>query len=351
VFCDEAQDFTRVELDLIFRLCLFVDRKLDLTKIKRVPFAFAGDPFQTLNPTGFRWDAIQASFHDKLLDTLGENLYQSKEIQLNYQELNLNYRSTKNIVKLCNSIQALRAALFDITDLKPQRTWQMEEDSPMPVWFDKRKLVDWQQLGNEKDITIIVPCMLNEEKDYVQKDEHLNRMVRKDESGVPANVLSPARAKGLEFGRVVLYGFADSELGDLVGLLDEQESDPDRRLPKNILSTSSMSARAGRRSGCSSSTARRGSTNYGKSPTTNRCRRKSGRGSPKGKESGAMRLVDSMSERKTAGGRIAVIRWKMRNSWSSRVWQCVTRSCCAPQSCCMRTSKSRYRPGCAVLMP
>lgn len=231
VFCDEAQDFTRVELDLIFRLCLFVERKLDLTAIKRVPFAFAGDPFQTLNPTGFRWDAIRASFHDKLLDTLGENLYRDKDIGLNYQELNLNYRSTKNIVKLCNSIQALRAALFDITDLKPQRTWQMEEDSPMPVWFDKRKLVDWQQLENEKDITIIVPCMLNEEKDYVQKDEHLSRMVRKDESGVPLNVLSPARAKGLEFGRVVLYGFADSELGDLVGLLDEQESDPDRRLP------------------------------------------------------------------------------------------------------------------------
>lgn len=189
VFCDEAQDFTRVELDLIFRLCLFTDRKLKHEDIRRVPFAFAGDPFQTLNPTGFRWDAIQALYHDKLVDTLGENLY--SKISLNYKELSLNYRSTKNVVKLCNLIQAFRAAVFDIPTLKPQQTWQTEEASPMPVWFDRSKPNDWSQLSEEKDVTVIVPCMLNEEQEFVEKDEYLKSVVQTDEQGtVPSQLES-----------------------------------------------------------------------------------------------------------------------------------------------------------------
>jgi len=155
VFCDEAQDFTRVELDILFRLCLFVDRKLGHSDIARVPFAFAGDPFQTLNPTGFRWDAVQASFHDKLADTFTLGGGQGCIINFNYRELNLNYRSTKNVVRLCNLIQALRAALFDLPNLRPQGTWQMEASSPFPVWFDRNKPSDWEQLQKEKDITII----------------------------------------------------------------------------------------------------------------------------------------------------------------------------------------------------
>lgn len=229
VFCDEAQDFTRVELDLIFRLCLFTNRKLRHEDVNRVPFAFAGDPFQTLNPTGFRWDAIQALFHDRLVDTLGENLY--KQIDLNYQELSLNYRSTKNIVRLCNLIQAYRAAVFDISTLRPQQSWQTEAASPMPVWFDRNETTHWKQLQHEKDVTIIVPCMLNEEQGFVQKDEYLKSVVQTDDLGTPVNVLSPARAKGLEFGRVVLYGFADKEPEKLLASLEKSDQDDDSLLP------------------------------------------------------------------------------------------------------------------------
>jgi hypothetical protein len=65
IFCDEAQDFTRIELELLFRLSLFSERNIDSNTLKRVPFAFAGDPFQTLNPTGFRWGAIKSSYVEK----------------------------------------------------------------------------------------------------------------------------------------------------------------------------------------------------------------------------------------------------------------------------------------------
>ena len=197
--------------------------------IKRVPFAFAGDPFQTLNPTGFRWDAVQASFHDKLADTLGMNFYGN--IELNYRELNLNYRSNKNVVKLCNSIQALRGALFDLRELQPQHTWRLEMDAPLPVWFDIDNPGQWSTLGKEQDITIIVPCMYNEERDFVKSDPRLSEVVRVDESGVPLNVLSPTRAKGLEFGRVVIYGFAENAPANLLELLENNDLSEDDLLP------------------------------------------------------------------------------------------------------------------------
>jgi hypothetical protein len=231
VFCDEAQDFTRVELDLLFRMCVFADRSLSHTDISRVPFAFAGDPFQTLNPTGFRWDSIQALFHDKLVDTLGENVH--RNVELNYQELELNYRSTKNIVRICNLVQAVRAAIFDIPKLQPQRTWQAESNSPMPVWFDRDRPQDWEVLqeSQQSDVIIIVPCMLDEEQDFVQNDPKLREVVKVDELGVPVNVLSPTRAKGLEFGRVALYGFSEKSSADLLDLLDQDDYDGDRLLP------------------------------------------------------------------------------------------------------------------------
>ena len=70
IFCDEAQDFTNTELELIERLSLYSDRGLPNYLAKRVPFAFAGDPFQTLNPTGFNWSAMQASFHDNIVQKI-----------------------------------------------------------------------------------------------------------------------------------------------------------------------------------------------------------------------------------------------------------------------------------------
>jgi hypothetical protein len=62
IFCDEAQDFTPIELDILFRLSLFGRRSLQPEELPRVPIVFAGDPLQTINPTGFRWDAVRADF-------------------------------------------------------------------------------------------------------------------------------------------------------------------------------------------------------------------------------------------------------------------------------------------------
>ena len=89
-------------------------------------------------------------------------------------------------------------------------------------------------LKKQTELTIIVPCDEGGEKEFVQNDEYLNSIVEKDDTGVPQNVLSPSRAKGLEFNRVVLYGFGENAPDKLLNYLDQQNSfteDPDKALP------------------------------------------------------------------------------------------------------------------------
>jgi len=222
IFCDEAQDLTHIELEVLFRLSLFSRRSLTGQDLNRVPFAFAGDPFQTLNPTGFRWDAIKSIFYEKFIASLEPSACFGN-ISINYKELSFNYRSTSKIVNLCNSIQALRSVLFDIRGIEPQTTWQYEQGSPPPVYFIKNQHV-MDKLKEQTNLTIIVPCFKGEENNYVINDESLNKTVKKDDTGVPMNVLSAVRAKGLEFERVVLYGFGKDCPEDLFKRLDKDEN-------------------------------------------------------------------------------------------------------------------------------
>ena len=65
IFFDEAQDFTKIETDLILKLSVY--SKYDLTtreEDSKIPIAFAGDPNQTINPTGFRWGSTQEIFNE-----------------------------------------------------------------------------------------------------------------------------------------------------------------------------------------------------------------------------------------------------------------------------------------------
>lgn len=222
VFCDEAQDFTRIELEILLKLNLFSDRKVNPYDLCRVPFAFAGDPFQTLNPTGFRWESTKASFVEKFIHEQDPQKKSGLD-DLNYRELTFNYRSGANIVRLCNNIQLLRSAVFDIPEIRPQRCWYAEREAPMPVFFDKADASALSKLREQSEIRIIVPCEEGEESIFVSSDSVLSSFVSLDEAGVPKNVLSASRAKGLEFPRVVLYGFGDACPRRLVDALQREQ--------------------------------------------------------------------------------------------------------------------------------
>lgn len=96
IFCDESQDFTRLELRLIMQLSVFSQYDLGYQPVPSLPFAFAGDPFQTLNPTGFRWDSVGASFYNEVIMTLDPA--KQLNVEMNFKELKVNYRSSSSIV-------------------------------------------------------------------------------------------------------------------------------------------------------------------------------------------------------------------------------------------------------------
>ncbi len=233
VFCDEAQDFTRIELEILVRQNLFSDRSLRSAELGRVPFAFAGDPFQTLNPTGFRWDAVKASFAEKFIFEMDPSR-RSGRTDLNYRELSYNYRSTQKIVRFSNHVQALRAALFQMSELRPQEPWASEPRSFPVVWFRSNDATFWKRFREHGGFVVVVPCGEGEETEYVTNDPVLSEHIPIEE-GVPVNVLSAGRAKGQEYPSVLVYGFGAALERDLMvelsGIESSSISDPDRSLP------------------------------------------------------------------------------------------------------------------------
>lgn len=225
IFCDEAQDFTRLELQLVMRLSIFSQYDLEYYSVPSLPFAFAGDPFQTLNPTGFRWASVQAAFYDEVISAL-DPLNRSG-LSINFQELAYNYRSTPAIVKATNLIQLWRRVLFGLPELQPQSWWR-RGNFPDPRKFILQENI-WPEdlvryVGNT---IIIVPCEEGQEIPYIESDPVLAQIFPKGTiQEPPKNILSAITAKGLEFKRVIIYGFGDACPGSVWSLPDEQESHP-----------------------------------------------------------------------------------------------------------------------------
>ncbi|MCB1656610.1 MAG: hypothetical protein KDI39_00075 [Pseudomonadales bacterium] len=210
IFCDESQDFTRLELEVILRLSLFSSKRIESHEIRRIPFAFAGDQFQTLNPTGFRWEATKAQFVEKFIFALETHNPDQNSVEMNYKELSYNFRSAPPIVRFSNVVQVLRALLFKLNSLRPQIAWgqSLVQDSPV-MRFSIYDSEVWQTIKRFKDIVFIVPCAENEETDYIQQHEFLKTYIQVNEDGSTSlPVLSASRAKGLEFNRVVVLDFA-----------------------------------------------------------------------------------------------------------------------------------------------
>lgn len=211
IFCDEAQDFTRIELQLILQLSVWVKYEL-YPPVQSLPFAFAGDPFQTLNPTGFRWESLRAAFFDRIISVLDPS--HRLNIEMNFQELERNYRSHSSIVKFTNLIHLWRHILFQIRDLRPQLPWKEWETSaiePQKFIFDRDITVTQLKTNLQNAPIFILPCEARGEVEYIQNDPILQELFPEvqREGKLPKNVLSAVEAKGLEFSLTILYKFGD----------------------------------------------------------------------------------------------------------------------------------------------
>lgn len=230
IFCDEAQDFTPIELEIIFQLLVFSKRSLQPEELQRVPIVFAGDPLQTINPTGFRWESVQADFHDRFNAVLVPR--RRARVDINYKELRFNYRSNLGIVRFCNLIQLVRAVLLGSQDINPQQAWWVEEPAHN-VWFAVDNAATKQQIQLRPELVKLINCDEGQESEFALADSILKDL-KEESDGVYRNVLGPTRAKGLEFPTVILHKFSETAppgfLDLLAGTIDVKD-DPERRLP------------------------------------------------------------------------------------------------------------------------
>ncbi len=208
IFCDEAQDFTRLELKLIMGISVFSRYDLEQEQfLDSFPFAFAGDPLQTLNPTGFRWESLQAAFYNEILSILTP----TKKLPLNkhFAELKCNYRSVASIVGLSNLIQLWRKFLFNYSEIKPQQARKFSQFVPQKFIIGQNISISAIQTLL-KDTLIIIPWDDGGEKDFVLQDEILGKfLTEENREEIPWNILSTTSAKGLEFKQVILYKFGE----------------------------------------------------------------------------------------------------------------------------------------------
>ena len=99
----------------------------------------------------------------------------------------------------------------------PQQTW-FDSESSIPVFFNVKDPVCENKLRDQTELVIILPCQEGEEENYVKQDVFLNSLA-KSEIDI-RNFLSPMRAKGLEFSRVVLYKFGNAYVTQCPNLFD-----------------------------------------------------------------------------------------------------------------------------------
>jgi len=235
IILDESQDITVVEFEMLRRLLIGHN-------LRRL--VFAGDPLQTLNPTGFDWNRIQAMFIE------GE--VSQDEIEIT--KFHNNYRSQRKIVEFANGVQTKRSRLFKDknqtimeakkggTDLVRIIRYDLSKDNHMTAISDI--IAD----AGESKAVIVTPLsddlgiknLLSGKKNQEEKPDHImsnvwNRILRDTESEASIEnfrkslyLHSASSIKGAEYDIVVLYNFASSgqarkSLNSLLQNLDDIE--------------------------------------------------------------------------------------------------------------------------------
>ena len=209
IYCDEAQDFTPIENELILRLSKYTD--YDLRGYNKIPIAYAGDPNQTVSPTGFNWKRLKDIFDLTFSELVG------RHISLNEKTLNNNYRSKRTIVEFANTLQYIRKCFLTDDVLQPQEQWNPQAN-PLPGFFFLNA-----EEGEEDDMPTImegfkkIESIITGADGEYEKKSDVNELTE-DSTPIEDKVLlsvdlnklyTAASSKGLEFSSVLLYRFAD----------------------------------------------------------------------------------------------------------------------------------------------
>ena len=174
VVCDEVQDFTDVQLALLFRLAADPLRTV-----------LAGDPKQIINPSGFRWEEVRARYYERGLRV--------PEVV----NLSVNFRSVGNIVALANELLKLKRSLVGLASGEIAERWTFRGRPPLLVdgLAEPTMLQAMKQAGASQVVLVRTPA----ERDRLRA------------ALATELVFTINDAKGLEFDGVLLWRFAESE--------------------------------------------------------------------------------------------------------------------------------------------
>ncbi|MDM1504841.1 AAA family ATPase [Myroides odoratimimus] len=210
IFCDESQDFTKIELEFLISISQY--SQYNLSEVKQYPIVFAGDALQTVNPTGFRSEVLTSMIYKSLTDPLiGFNLNQ-KDLSFTPK---YNYRSSSTIVTMSNIIQYWRKIKLGENIKEPQ-----EAKRKSLIHQNLTIFLTYDDFLNNDNIqakvqfkTIIVPVNSEEIEDYIEKYEILKKF---------KNIISAIDAKGLDFSEVIIWGFGDYYSSHELGIYEEK---------------------------------------------------------------------------------------------------------------------------------
>ena len=170
VVCDEVQDFTDMQLALLFRLA-GDPRRTVLT----------GDPKQIINPSGFRWEEVRARYYERGLPVPP------------VINLSINFRSVGNIVSLANGVLLLKGELIGLAGGEITERWTFRGRPPLLVdGVAEPDLLETIRRGGAGHVVLVRTAS---ERDRLRAALHTEL------------VFTIAEAKGLEFDAVLLWRF------------------------------------------------------------------------------------------------------------------------------------------------
>jgi tetratricopeptide (TPR) repeat protein len=182
IVCDEAQDFTKLHVFLLFRLVS-----------EPGSVVMGGDVKQIVNPSGFRWADMRALFWERGLKV--PELFR----------LSLNFRSVGGIVSLGNALLDLKKRLVGIQSDETKETWKFLGKSPCLLsGIDEARVA--AELGAAKvgaGSAIIV-------RD-IETRERVKALARSE------LVFTVIESKGLEFDSTLLWKLTPAS-GDIAAL-------------------------------------------------------------------------------------------------------------------------------------
>lgn len=211
IFCDEAQDFTQVELSLLIKINYFT--QFNLNNVNYIPMVFAGDQIQTINPTGFNWDRLKADFYNEITK-IGGN-----KIELKDAPLSKNYRTGKDILKLANLILGLRNYLLDETT-KMQEPWH--DYASTPKYYDIESMVKYVEASDENKDYFKNNIFIVSHKTY-RENKDTNNMSDEFLKIVNPTLQTVFDSKGLEYDNVILYNLFDDDDKNLLEMINKKK--------------------------------------------------------------------------------------------------------------------------------